>query len=303
MSVLKFIASAIAWIFAFVFCLLIVTGLTMAVVLMRGGFDSESEIIKDPERSVAVLSLEGEILGSKKFTEKLSEQVKNEKVKAIVLRVNSPGGSVGSSEEIFRSIKNADKKKPVVCSLADIAASGGLYAAMGCRKIISNSGTITGSIGVIMMMPKFKGIMERIGVGMNIIKSGKFKDAGSPFRDMKQDERGLLQSLVNTSYKKFVEIVAEARGLPMDKVKSFADGRVILGSQAKDLGLIDEIGGLEKAALIALEEAGVKDKEPELVWPEKKRGLRKLFEEMDESISPFLFFIRTQHARLLYEWI
>ncbi|MCL4140099.1 UNVERIFIED_CONTAM: hypothetical protein GTU68_011672 [Idotea baltica] len=205
----------------------------------------------------------------------------HDKIKAIVVRIDSPGGAVGASEEIFRAIKRADTKKPVVCSLGNLAASGGLYSAVGCRKIVTNRGTITGSIGVIMMSPNVAQVMDRLGVGMTVIKSGQFKDSGSPFRAQTEEDKTLLQSLVNASYDQFLTAVAENRSLDKEAVRAFADGRVILGEQAVEWGLADSFGGPEEAAVIALELSGDTSKEdPEIVGIPAAEGLKAIFSQM-----------------------
>ncbi len=251
------------------------------------------------KHAVGVVDLSGEILSSDSFRKTLKKAVDEEKIKAVVIRIDSPGGSVGASEEIFRSIKEADQKKPVVCSLANLAASGGLYAAVGCRKIIANAGTITGSIGVVLMMPNVESLVDRFGLQMNVIKSGKFKDTGSPFRKIDADDRQLLQSLVENSYNQFLNTVATARGLEIDKVRGFADGRIILGDDALQKGLVDEIGGVERAAKVALEQTG-DTQEPELVAIKKSSGLSSILSGWQESES--LQWIESlRHTRLLYQ--
>lgn len=206
--------------------------------------------------------------------------VENDKIKAIVARIDSPGGSVGASEEILRAIKRADAQKPVVCSLGNLAASGGLYSAVGCRKIFTNKGTLTGSIGVIFMTPNVSQVIERLGFKMRVIKSGQFKDAGSPFRPSTAEDEALLQALVDSSYEQFLDAIVENRSLDEASVRSFADGRVILGEQAVALGLVDEVGGVEDAAMLALELSGdTSGEEPELVRIPQPKGIRALFQD------------------------
>ena len=233
------------------------------------------------DHAVAVVELTGEIVSSAKFTERIRKVLDDEKIKAIVVRIDSPGGSVGASEEIYRQIKAADAKKPVTCALSNIAASGGLYSAVGCRKIVTNAGTLTGSIGVLLMMPNVSQIATKFGFQMNVVKSGHFKDSGSPFREFQPDERDLMQQLVNQTYEQFVKTVADSRKLSVADVKKFADGRVILGEQAVQLGLVDEIGGVERAAKIALEATG-DTAEPEVIYPKKPTGLLGVFEDVSE---------------------
>jgi protease-4 len=228
-------------------------------------FNSGVEAFKvKSDHAVGVVELTGEIMTSRKFEKALDGFLANDRIKAIVVRIDTPGGSAGASEEIQALIKRADSKKPVVCSMGSIAASGGIYSAMGCRKIVANAATITGSIGVIMMSPNVAGIMEKLGVKMLTVKSGALKDAGSPFREPTEQDLQYLQAEITRSYEQFVNVIAAARKLPAEEVKKFADGRIILGEEAKRLGLIDEIGTIYTAAGIALKEAG-DDGEPELV--------------------------------------
>lgn len=236
----------------------------------------------DPDRKVAVIDITGEILSADSFRQDIYKYSDDDTVKAIVVRIDSPGGTVGASEEMFRLIKSAREKKPVVCSLGSIAASGGLYASMGCDKIVTNRGTISGSIGVIMYMPNVASLASKFGVDMTVIKSGEFKDSGSPFRVVTQSDRAVLQDVVSRSFEQFVSVIAENRKIQTEAVRKFADGRVILGDQAVSLGLADEIGGLETAAKIALKLRNI-DKEPDIVLPRKSKGIMALIDSASES--------------------
>lgn len=240
-------------------------GYAAVSAVKNASFESNLEGLKiKSDHAVGVVELSGEIMTSRKFEKSLESFVENDRIKAIVVRIDTPGGSAGASEEIQAIIKRADAKKPVVCSMGSIAASGGIYSAMGCRKIVANASTITGSIGVIMMAPNVTGIMERFGVKMLTVKSGALKDAGSPFREPTEQDLQYLQSEITRSYEQFVGVIAAARKLPVEEVKKFADGRIILGEEAKRLGLIDEIGTIYTAASLALKAAG-DEGEPELV--------------------------------------
>lgn len=297
MKVLNSLASAIGWMFIGLFALgFIGTAVGIGLYLSKG--DNGMEEAKTSS-AVGVVELTGEIMTSEKFEKDLDRLVKNDKMKGIVVRIDSPGGAVGASEEIFTAIRNADKKKPVVCSLGSIAASGGLFSAVGCRKIVANKGTLTGSIGVIMMTPQLGSIMEKVGVAMTVVKSGHFKDAGSPFRELQPDERALLETLVADAHTQFIELIANARNIPVDKVRSFADGRIILGEKAVELGLVDEIGSLARAAKLALELANIKDTEPEIIRPSKPSGLLAFFNEMPDSMMPW-WFRQSSATQLLY---
>lgn len=251
------------------------------------------------EHAVALVPLEGEIMRSDKFRRVMQKTVEHDKVKAIVVKIDSPGGGVGASEEIYNTIKWADAKKPVVCSLSGIAASGGLYSALGCRKIITNRGTLTGSIGVIMMAPSFPDVLTRFGVKMNVVKSGRYKDTGSPFRDMTDEDRAMLDGLISQSYEQFVDAVATSRKLAKEDVRKFADGRVITGEEAVRIGLADDTGGVEKAARIALQAAG-DSAEPDIVMPKKRGVLEQAFDPAESEVLSFFQAVTHTGIRLLY---
>ena len=258
------------------------------------------------ENAVGVVELVGEIITADKFSANLKKQIEDEQIKAVVVRIDSPGGTVGASEEIYREIKEANTKKPVVCSLGNLAASGGLFASQGCEKIVTNKGTITGSIGVVMMLPNVSTFLNGLGVGMNTIKSGEFKDAGSPFKQMTEADKQVFQSVVMLAYEQFVSVIADSRGLPIENVKSFADGRVILGEEARRLGLVDEFGGIREAARIALKKAktdlGLEDvdAEPEIIMPSKKKGLAKFLEDGLEGAKMIYWLKGLTEYRLFY---
>lgn len=192
-------------------------------------------------------------------------------MKAVVVRIDSPGGAVAPSQEIHDELIKLSESKTVVCSMGNIAASGGLYVAMGCPTIVAEPGTLTGSIGVISQFFTVKGLLEKFQVKAETVKSGKLKDAGSPFRDMSPEDRAYWQSLIDQVYGQFVRAVAESREMPEEKVRQFADGRVLTGEQAQELGLIDELGNFHRAIDIARDDAGLKG-EPSLVYPPEDRA-------------------------------
>ncbi len=288
MELFKKIITLLSYVFASVFSFMlfgIMLLFVFAIVSIGKNTASSSPLKITSKNAVGVVDILGEIVTADNFRKNFNKFQKNKKIKAIVVRIDSPGGAVGASEEMYRIIKNS--KKPVVCSLGNVAASGGVYAAMGCDKVVSNMGTITGSIGVILFMPNISKVVDKVGFKMNIVKSGKFKDAGSPFKEIAEDEQNLLQNLVTKSYEEFLSIVATSRNLPVDKVRGFADGRIILGSQALEYGLVDEIGGLEKAGKIALELAKVKDGEPEFIFVSKPRAILEIFEQLEQKLDLF----------------
>ncbi|HEU4384465.1 MAG TPA: signal peptide peptidase SppA [Anaeromyxobacteraceae bacterium] len=198
-------------------------------------------------------------------------------MKAIVVRIDSPGGAVAPSQEIYDELRRVAEDKVVVCSMGNVAASGGLYVAMGCDRIVAESGTLTGSIGVISQFVNVKGLADRFSVKMETVKSGKLKDAGNPFRDMTPEDRAYWQALVDQVYRQFLTAVAESRELAEADVRKFADGRVLTGEQAQQLGLIDDLGNFHDAVDLAKEQAGLKG-DPRLIYPPEERA--RFFEDL-----------------------
>ncbi len=198
-------------------------------------------------------------------------------MKAVVVRIDSPGGAVGPSQEIHDEVLKLAKRKTVVCSLGNLAASGGFYIAVACPKIVAAPGTLTASIGVISQFPNVKGLADRFNFKMETVKSGKLKDAGNPFRDMTPEDRAYWQSLINDVYGQFLAAVAQGRGLAEDEVRKIADGRVVTGAEAKELGLVDALGNFYDAVDLAKREAKLSG-EPHLVYPpdERSRFLEEL---------------------------
>jgi protease-4 len=232
---------------------------------------------------IGVVKLEGGIgMGAGGVdAESVMKQVKrfetDDSVKAVVVRIDSPGGSVGPSQEIHDEVQRLAAKKPVVCSLGNVAASGGFYVAVACPKIVAAPGTLTGSIGVISQFVNVEGLARRFDVKMETVKSGKLKDAGNPFREMTPDERAYWQGLIDRVHSQFIEAVADGRDLDEEDVRKIADGRVLTGAEAKDLGLVDELGNFYDAVELAKTEAKLTG-EPHLVYPPDERG--KLLEDL-----------------------
>ncbi|MDO9288769.1 MAG: signal peptide peptidase SppA [Thermodesulfovibrionales bacterium] len=213
---------------------------------------------------VAVVRIEGPIMDSKNSVDEIKDYVKDPSVKAIVLRVDSPGGAVAPSQEIYEEVKKATLKKKVIVSMGSVAASGGYYISAPANRIIANPGTLTGSIGVIMEIPNLEGLLNKIGVKTEVIKSGKHKDMASAFRSMGKEERAILQNVLDDVHEQFIKAVSEGRKMSFDDVKELADGRIFTGRQALGIGLVDELGSLEDAINVAAKLAGIKG-EPEVV--------------------------------------
>lgn len=250
---------------------------------------------------VGVVEIEGIIVDSKKIIEQLDDFSDNDTVKAIVLRVNSPGGGVGPSQEIHDEVRRINAEKPVIVSMASVAASGGYYVAAPAREIFANPGTLTGSIGVIMEFTNFQELLDKIGLKNEVVKSGKHKDIGSPVRPMTEDDRILLQALIDDVHSQFVDAIATGRRLDVQKVRALADGRIFSGRQARELGLVDQLGGLEAAVLRAGELGGI-DGKPEVVYPpsDKPKLIDFLIQEASSQIREVL--LKQQSGGLQYVW-
>jgi protease-4 len=217
---------------------------------------------------IGVVELTGVIGDSREVIGQLHELRKDKAIKAIVLRIDSPGGAVAPSQELYRAVQRARKDKKVVCSMGTVAASGGYYVAAACDKVYASGGTITGSIGVISELPHVQGLMALARVEVDTIKSGKLKDVGSPLRAMTDEERAYFQHFVNSVYEQFLEDVASGRKLDKEKLRAIADGRILTGKEALAHHLIDELGNLEDAIDGAAKLAGAEG-EPVPVFRKK----------------------------------
>jgi len=218
---------------------------------------------------VALVKVEGIILDSQDVIEELKAYSENQSIKAVVLRIDSPGGAVAPAQEIYKEIIKLKLKKKVVVSMGSVAASGGYYIACPADKIVANAGTITGSIGVIMEIPNFEGLLKKIGVETQVIKSGKHKDIASVFKSMTDEERKILQSVLDDVHEQFIKAVSEGRRMEYEEIKKLADGRIFTGKKAKELGLVDVLGNLEDAIKLAGQLSGIKG-EPQVVTKKEK---------------------------------
>lgn len=249
---------------------------------------------------IGVITIDGTISDSRIISSQLVKFRKNKKIKAIILRINSPGGSVGATQDICREVQKAAQTKKVIASMGSVAASGGYYIAAAANKIVANPGTITGSIGVIMEFIRFKDLLNKIGINFEIIKSGEFKDTGSPLRELTEREKKLLKALVADIQKQFVEEVAAGRNLTIEEVRKIADGRIFSGAQAKELGLVDILGNFQDAVDAARDMVGIKG-EVTLIYPEKtKLELWKLLIKTT-AVSVNQIFKNTE-TRIEYRW-
>jgi protease-4 len=248
---------------------------------------------------IGVIPIDGAILDSHSTTSQLIEFRKDKKIKAIVLRINSPGGAVGPTQEIYREIRKTVETKKVVASLGGVAASGGYYIAAAADKIVANPGTITGSIGVLMEFMRFEDLLNKIGVKLEVLKSGEFKDIGSPHRELTKRDREIIDSLIADIQAQFVEAVANGRDLPLERVNEIADGRVFSGAKAKELNLVDTLGNFHDAVDVVKEMADIEG-DATLVYPRKRRlELWETFLEGTRSVTEILQCLKPQ---LAYKW-
>lgn len=243
-------------------------------------------------KQIARIEINGAIAGAtrKRVLEAL-QTVEERKFPALLLRIDSPGGTVGDSQEIYTALKKLQEKIKIVASFGNISASGGVYIGMGAQHIMANPGTITGSIGVILRGNNLERLLDRVGVSFKTVKSGPYKDILAFDREMTDSERHILQELIDISYQQFVQTVAEARNLAVDTVRSFADGRIFTGQQALALGVVDRLGTEEDARRWAAELAGLDpDKTRTFTLEEKKPFLNRLIsrEELAGSRSALL---------------
>ena len=238
------------------------------------------------KEGVGVVELKGLIVSSEQVLKHLTEFRNNPNVKSIVLRIESPGGAVGAAQEIYQEIKRTNEVKPVVASMGSMGASGGYYAALGADIIMANPGTMTGSIGVIVKFPNLEGLFEKIGYKSQVIKSGPLKDIGASNRPLSEDERKIMQDLIDNVYNQFVRDIAAARSMPEETIFELADGRVYTGEQALEAGLIDSLGNFTDAITIAADLGGLDTKEPQLIYPkaERKFSLFNLLTNAEQSL-------------------
>ena len=250
--------------------------LLLAYVAVRA---SSSEGPSFGGKAVGVLEIKGVIQSADESLKHLRKFADENDVKAVLVRIESPGGAVAPSQELNSELRRLGDKKPVVCSLGDVAASGGYYIAVGCQRIVASPGTLTGSIGVVSQLPYLGGVAEAI-------KSGELKDVGNPFREMTEAERAYLKGLMDSIHEQFIAAVAKGRGLKVEEVRPWADGRVLTGAQAKELKLIDELGSFNDAARLAGSLGGIEG-EPKLSYPREEHGFpfEALFERSGGALT------------------
>lgn len=275
----------------YLFFLLVFTGIIagssviISLLSAAAGFRSDIAFAE----KVGVIEIRGVIADSGRILSQIREFREDEHVRAIVIRVESPGGGVGPSQEIFREIQKTVKAKKVIASMGAIAASGGYYISAAADGIMANPGTITGSIGVVMGYTNFEALFEKIGLYPVVIKSGQYKDMGSPLRKMTEQEQALLQDFSDNVHHQFIRDVAEGRHKTEDEIWKIADGRIFSGETAKSLGMVDRLGNLEDAVEWAGREAGIQGEIMTVYPPEEKPAfLKYLLESTAAAIGEAL---------------
>jgi protease-4 len=284
-------------------CLVIVVGGILVAIAVAATRQDRGQFSLSTNR-VAILPIEGEILEARDTVETLQRYVRSATVRAIVIRINSPGGAVAPSQEIYSEILKAKRKKPIVASLDSVAASGGFYIATACDEIVANPGSITGSIGVLLQWMNMEDLVRWAKMKPNTITSGDLKDAGSPYRELTPTEREYFQRIVLQLHRQFVKAVANGRRgkLTEAEVGQLADGRVFTGEEAVALKLVDRLGSLHDAVLVAGKRAGI-DGEPSTIYPRRRDvTLIDLLTDSSDAKSFLEHFVNRRAARFLYLW-
>jgi len=281
--------SSTAWFLGILGLLLFLgLGMTLVFMLFVNSLGVDNETVSGSGDRIAVVELKGEIVASDEVVKQFKKYREDRSIRGILFRVDSPGGGVVASQEIYEEVKKTrEHGKPVVVSMGALAASGGFYVSCGANTIVANPGTLTGSIGVISQFLRFDPLLTKIGIEPRTIKTGKYKDSGSPFRKMTKEDQAYFQSLMNDVQRQFVTVVERERGLKHRQVVRIADGRVFTGEQAVQMHLVDTIGTYEDAVSITAKLAGIRG-EPSIV-KERTRGL-SLFERVfgETKIPDFL---------------
>jgi protease-4 len=257
-------------------------GTLMAIVLSLSGYSPALSFTN----KIGVVPINGIIRDADTIIEQIIAFRNDRQIKAIILRIDSPGGGVGPSQEIYTETRRTSRTKKVVASLGSVAASGGYYIASAADSIVANPGTLTGSIGVLMEFVRVEELLKKIGVEMQVIKSGEFKDIGSPNRKMTHKEKEMLLTLLEDIRNQFVTAVSQGRNMPEEAVLELADGRIFSGRQAKGLGLVDSLGNFRDAVSVAKRLAHIKG-EVKLVYPQKRRRSflwDLLFRDLTEAV-------------------
>jgi len=250
---------------------------------------------------IGVISVEGAITDPEPILSQLVTFRKDGNIKAIIMRVNSPGGGVAPAQEIYREVSKTVKSKHVIVSMGNLAASGGYYVACAASKIVANPGTLCGSIGVIMEFVQVEDLLKKIGVGLEVVKTGEFKDIGSPHRKMSDRDKELVSELIQEIQTQFVEAVAKGRNLPVERVREIADGRILSGARCKELGLVDMLGNFQDAVDLAKQISGIEG-EVTLVYSKKSKGRLWDLIVQDATESLYRALRNVLRTHLEYRW-
>lgn len=258
----------------------------LIITLAKLGGDQTETVTSGSGSKIAVVELKGTIVSSEDIVRQLKKYRENSSIKGILLRVDSPGGGVVASQEIYEEVKKTrDSGKPVVVSMGALAASGGYYVSCGASRLVANRGTLTGSIGVISEFLQLKQALDKLGIGVKTIKSGKLKDSGSSTRPMSSEDERYFQELMDNVHRQFIRVVEEERHIPHADAIKIADGRVFTGEEAVGIKLVDTLGTYEDAVKIAADLAGITG-EPSIVRERKRRSLWEvMFSDVGESLS------------------
>ena len=283
------------------FVLAVVTTVALLLYFLHDEGDSEFSF---GSNKIGVIELTGVIFDSKSWIEQLRRFADNSAIKAIILRIDSPGGGVAASQEVYNEVLRIrrEKRKVIVSSIGSVGASGAFYIACGTDKIVANAASITGSIGVIAEWVNYGELLKWAKLKSVVLKSSELKDAGSPVRELTEEEKKYLQNIIDDMYIQFVQVVAEGRKFDLERAKSFSDGRVYTGKDAKSKKLIDEIGSLQDAIRITAKMVKITG-EPHLVYPARERtGLIELFFRDASSVLPLGAALPDQRIQFSYLW-
>jgi protease-4 len=256
-------------------CIVLLVGtlatVTLAFLVVNLSLENEGLALGPLGKRVGLVEIIGDIESSESVVDQLEHMRLDSSVRAVVLRLDSPGGGVAASQEIYEAVRKVrDEGKPVIASMGGVAASGAYYIACAADSIVSNPGTLTGSIGVIMSFPNTEELFKKVGVRFEVVKTGKFKDIGSLSRPMTPDEKALLQGVLSNVYQQFVNAISDGRDMERSDILPYADGRIFSGDQARDLGFVDRLGDLNDAIQLAGNMAGIKGR-PVVVRKERRR--------------------------------
>ncbi len=291
MRILKWMISQF---FSIIFTILVLILIISAIIFFITHFSKREFSISSKKELIGVIKLTGVIRRSDNFIKNLKDFVKNDKIKGIIISINSPGGAVVPSQEIYREILKLRSKKPIIAYIKSVGASGAYYIASACNKIFANPGSITGSIGVIAEFTNIQELLGKIGIKSITIKSGKFKDIGNPAREMTDEEKQYLKNLIMNIYNQFLSDVAKARNIPVEKLKKIADGRVFTGVQALNYKLIDRLGNFDDVVQYLKKVCKIKG-EPEIVYPSQKFSI---INEITDKI--YNFILTKNHLKIMF---